>query len=220
MEQEPLDIIQNANSWCITKEIRGYIQSPIYLYKNSPSTILWSSQRDLKFPLLISFVWKYLPTVMLTWRDVNAISYSHLVKANIDKDDLVIINQIIKALNGYNNIKTNHLTNQYLKKEDNKMKLINETKEEPMETPKTDEVKRTTTTADKVSYVFDKEWYEQHHEAVDGYLTKQKIKHTWKELKTKKNAGKWELTIPELDKKRFTVRMNLLKLKINSFLKK
>ena len=207
-----LEVLQNINDWCITKEIRNYVVKPIYLYQLSPLEIEWSSEKLTHGKLLLSFVWSYLPTSMEAWVDLNKDNLAQLSKASLTREDLAVVHLITNALN----ININKA------KGDKKMTVNNEELEQPT-APKQEPQKAVEKkTVDKVSYEFPKEFYDAHKEVINAYLdnAKKPIKHTWKESKNKKTPGAWILTIKASDQRRFQTVMNLKKIKTKDYLKK
>lgn len=210
-----LDVLQNINDWCITKEIRNHVITPIYLYQLSPLEIEWTDEKLPHGKLLLSFVWSYLPTSMEAWVDLNKDNLAQLSKASLTREDLAVVHLITNALN-INIAKTT------AKKEDKKMTVNNEELEQPTpkEEPQPKAVEKKS--VDKVSYEFPKEFYDAHKEVINAYLdnAKKPIKHTWKESKNKKTPGAWILTIKASDQRRFQTVMNLKKIKTKDYLKK
>lgn len=207
-----LEVLQNINDWCITKQIRNHVITPIYLYQLSPLEIEWTDEKLPTGKLLLSFVWSYLPTSMEAWTDLNKDNLERISKASLTREDLAVVHLITNALN----------INIAKAKGEHKMTVNNEELEQP--TPKQEPQPKAVEkkTVDKVSYEFPKEFYDAHKEVMNAYLdnAKKPIKHTWKESKNKKTPGAWILTIKASDQRRFQTVMNLKKIKAKDYLKK
>lgn len=207
-----LEVLQNINDWCITKEIRNHVITPIYLYQLSPLEIEFTSEKIPYGKLLLSFVWSYLPSSMEAWIDINQKNVDRISKAQLTREDLAVVHLITNALN---------IAKEKENQGEHKMTVNNEELEQPTikEEPK-EKASAKKVSSNKVSYEFPKEFYDANHEVMEAYLTKKPIKHTWKESKNKKTLGAWILTIPASDQKRFQTVMNLKKIKTKDYLKK